>query len=190
MSVVLVVSWLVTVLGHLSRVEVFQSCQAYCCLHVFVSDKLTVVQRYQRQQLIHLLLSVVGIHVICCYFVLRVIVSNYPVASRGQKANAFNNVTENMIIDQYFSWSCLLIVFRLRFSWFFLFLYGCRGGLVSKYIVFFISTWTWFFAWSTFTFVTFIIIPFTTIFNHLDVHFFFIFIVFYFCHETHINKGV
>ena len=59
-----IVLWLVTVVGHLPRVEVLQGCQTFSCLHILVPDELTVVEGYEGEHLVHFLLSVVGIQIV------------------------------------------------------------------------------------------------------------------------------
>lgn len=143
MSVFFFVSFLalwIVVLMNTAVVKVTELVESLRRPNFRIIDERTVIQGNQWQYLVHLFLSVVGIHVVSANLVFVGVVLDDPVASGWKKSNCFSNAAEDMLIDHDSSLSYLLLTGWL--SWLFLLFCfdGGAGALVSKDIVLLLIT--------------------------------------------------
>ena len=146
-----------------------------------------MIKGNQRQNFIHLFLSVVGIHIISTHFVFVGLVLYDPVASGWKQPHWLGNIAENSFIDKHRSLSDFFLAFRLTFRDLLLSFHSCCRGLVSKNVVFFSFRWTFIAVFFAF-FLWFILIEHIIIFYNFYRHFIIIFLNF--SHESHVNKSV
>lgn len=129
---------LISVLIVAAVVEVSELFKSLSCSDIRITNEGTMIERNQRQYLIHLFFSVVCIHVVCADLVFVGVIFNDPVASGGKKPYCFSNVTEYMLVDYDDSLSYFFLAAWLGRLFLFLGFYCCARALVSEDVVFFL----------------------------------------------------
>lgn len=138
----------------------------------------------------HLLLSVVCVHVVCADLVLIIVVFDDPVAPGRQETHCLCYVAKGVFVDYHSPLCYLLLALWFHRHWLLLFLYCCRRAFVPENVILLLvlGCLVAFLVVLVSHLEVLIFIKKTVVFHKLSLNFFFL-KIFNFFHESHIDKS-